>query len=70
MAIVVFAADPSLVNLDNTAKFNLRLDKGCSDVVSHSPSGFERAKAHVFFAWPTCRRLLLAYCPMGPVCRA
>jgi hypothetical protein len=41
------AANISLVNLNNTTKLSLRLNKSGSDAVSHKPSGFERAEAHV-----------------------
>ncbi len=47
VSIAGFAANESLINLDNTAKLFNVLDKGGSDLVAHQPSGFVGAKTHV-----------------------
>jgi hypothetical protein len=47
MPVLGLAADVGFVNLHNTAQLGFRLDQGNADFVSHQPSSFDRAKAHV-----------------------
>jgi hypothetical protein len=45
--VLGLAADESFVNFDDTAELGFGFDQGGADFVSHQPSGFDRAKAHV-----------------------
>src|SRR6202050_1770501 len=47
MAIAVFAADESFINLDNAAELFLRLHHRCPDFVAHGMCSLIRAKAHL-----------------------
>lgn len=47
MTVAVFAANPSLVNLDNTAEFLLRLNHRRADFVCHVQGSLVGAKAHL-----------------------
>lgn len=46
--VVVFAADPRLINFDNAAELiHVFFDKCGANFVAHAPSGLDRTKAHV-----------------------
>lgn len=46
MAVLVLAANPRLVNLDNAAKLLLRRDQCCADFVAHGMGRLVAAEAH------------------------
>jgi hypothetical protein len=58
MAVVVFAADPSFINLDNAAKLiDVFFNQRRADTVAHVPSGFVGTEAHVAMDLPCAHSL-------------